>query len=69
MEGKENEMTQGELLGFVIENKSVSSTDVSKRFKIPITFAHQMLKRLENKGLLTTINSVSQTMPGKDWRA
>lgn len=46
-------MTQGELLGFVIEKKSVSSTDVSRRFKIPITFAHQMLKRLENKGLLT----------------
>ena len=46
-------MTQGELLGFVIEKKWVSSTDVSRRFKISITFAHQMLRRLEDKGLLT----------------
>lgn len=46
-------MTQGELLGFIIEHRSVSSTDVSGRFKIPITFAHQMLRRLEDKGLLT----------------
>jgi len=45
-------MTQGELLGFIIEHESVNSTDVSRRFGISITFAHQMLRRLEDKGLV-----------------
>ena len=45
-------MTQGELLGFIIERGSVNSTDVSRRFGISITFAHQMLRRLEDKGLV-----------------
>ena len=45
-------MTQMQLLGFVIEKGSVTSTDVATRFEIPVTFAHQVLRRLQDRGVL-----------------
>ena len=46
-------MTQTQLLGFVIQKGAVTSADVAERFKIPVTFAHQVLRRLQDKGVLT----------------
>ena len=46
-------MTQTQLLGFVIQEEVVTSSDVAKHFKIPVTFAHQVLRRLQNKEILT----------------
>lgn len=45
-------MNQTELLGFIIERQKVTSGEVAQRFKIPVTFAHQVLRRLEDKGIL-----------------
>ncbi|TKJ45947.1 hypothetical protein CEE35_01960 [Candidatus Aerophobetes bacterium Ae_b3b] len=45
-------MTQTQILGFVIENGSVTSADVANRFGVPVTFAHQVLRRLEDKRVL-----------------
>jgi len=45
-------MTETQLLGFVIENGSVTSGEVANRFGVPVTFAHQVLRRLKNKGVL-----------------
>ena len=45
-------MTEAQLLGFAIENGSVTSGDVANRFGVPVTFAHQVLRRLQNKGVL-----------------
>jgi len=45
-------MTQAELLGYIIERGRVTSGEVAKRFNIPVTFAHQALRRLEERGLL-----------------
>ena len=44
-------MTEVQLLGFVIENGTVTSRDVADRFTVPVTFAHQVLRRLQNKGV------------------
>lgn len=46
-------MNQAELLGFIIEQESVSSGEVARRFQVPIPFAHQVLRRLEEKGILS----------------
>jgi len=46
-------MTQTQLLGFVIQKGVVTSADVAEHFKIPVTFAHQVLRRLQDKGILT----------------
>lgn len=46
-------MNQTELLGFIIERGQVSSGEVAARFGVPIPFAHQVLRRLEDKGLLS----------------
>ena len=46
-------MNQAELLGFIIERGQVSSGEVAARFCVPIPFAHQVLRRLEDKGLLS----------------
>ena len=45
-------MTQTQLLGFVIQKGAVTSADVAEHFKIPVTFAHQVLRRLQDKGIL-----------------
>ncbi len=45
-------MTQTQLLGFVIQKGVVTSADVAEHFKIPVTFAHQVLRRLQDKGIL-----------------
>lgn len=45
-------MTEIQLLGFVIESGTVTSRDVADRFRVPVTFAHQVLRRLQNKGIL-----------------
>ena len=45
-------MRQTELIGFIIEQGKVTSGEVARRFNIPITFAHQALRRLEERGLL-----------------
>ena len=50
---EEGAMNQVELLGFIIERGSVSSGEVAERFGVPIPFAHQVLRRLEEKGLLS----------------
>lgn len=46
-------MNQVELLGFIIERGLVTSGEVAERFGVPIPFAHQVLRRLEEKGLLS----------------
>lgn len=45
-------MNQTELLGFIIEKGQVSSGEAAAHFGVPIPFAHQVLRRLEDKGLL-----------------
>lgn len=45
-------MSQEELLAFIIERGSVTSGEVAAQFGIPITFAHQALRRLEDRGIL-----------------
>ena len=45
-------MRQTELIGFIIEQGKVTSGEVARRFNVPITFAHQALRRLEERGLL-----------------
>ena len=49
----EEKMNQTELLGFIIEHQEVTSGEIAQRFNIPVTFAHQVLRRLEDKRLLT----------------
>lgn len=46
-------MNQAELLGFIIQRGSVTSGEVAGHFRIPVAFAHQVLRRLEEKGLLS----------------
>ena len=46
-------MNQVELLGFIINRGSVTSGEVAEHFRIPVPFAHQVLRRLEEKGLLS----------------
>jgi|GEM_PF-5756904 len=46
-------MNQTELLGLIIQRRTVTSGEVADHFGIPVHFAHQVLRRLEEKGLLT----------------
>jgi len=45
-------MTEVELLGYVLEVGEVSSSQLAKRFRVSIGHAYQVLRRLEEKGLL-----------------
>jgi len=45
-------MRQEELIAFIIERGSMTSGEVAKEFGIPVTFAHQVLRRLKDKGVL-----------------
>jgi len=45
-------MTEVELLGFVLQKREVSSSEVAERFGVRIDHAYQVLRRLEQKGLL-----------------
>jgi len=45
-------MNQAELLGFIIEKGSVTTAQAANHFKIPVFFAHQVLRRLRDKGIL-----------------
>jgi len=47
-------MNQAELLGFIIEKGSVTTAEVAKHFDIAVFFAHQVLRRLRDKGILAT---------------
>lgn len=48
-------MTQAELLGFIIERKgTITTAEVANHFGIPVFFAHQVLRRLKDKGILAT---------------
>ena len=45
-------MTEVQLLGYVLQNGEVSSSDVAKKYSVRIDHAYQVLRRLEQKGLL-----------------
>lgn len=45
-------MRQEELIAFIIEQGSVTSGEVAERFNVPVTFAHQVLRRLKDRGIL-----------------
>lgn len=45
-------MTQTQLLGFLIQEEVVTSTNVAKHFKVRINFAYQVLRRLQDKEIL-----------------
>lgn len=45
-------MRQEELIAFIIERGSVTSGEVAERFNVPVPFAHQVLRRLEDRGIL-----------------
>jgi len=47
-------MNQAELLGFIIEKGSVTTAQAANHFRIPVFFAHQVLRRLRDKGILAT---------------
>ena len=45
-------MTEVELLSFLLQKGEVSSSEVAERFGVRIDHAYQVLRRLEQKGLL-----------------
>jgi len=47
-------MMQEELLAFIIERGGVTTAEVAKRFGVPVFFAHQVLRRLKDKGVIET---------------
>ena len=45
-------MRQEELIAFILERGSVTSGEVADQFGVPVPFAHQVLRRLEDRGIL-----------------